>query len=93
MGAQDSGLPSMQHPRLNAPRILRLQKVATYTQGRLHEQGYRFSLAPVFWDAAAAAAHPPGTSTPAPPQARASHAPPDPVAHSPARVPCITLPP
>lgn len=43
----------MVHPRLTAPRILRLQKVATYAQARLHELGYRFTLAPVFWDAAA----------------------------------------
>ena len=49
-GMQDSSLPSMEHPRLNAPRILRLQKVATFTQGQLYELGHRFTLAPVHWD-------------------------------------------
>ena len=56
VGAQESGLPGMPHPRLNAPRILRLQKVATYAQGRMQEQGHRFTLAPVYWDMPAAAA-------------------------------------
>lgn len=46
---QGSKLPVLQQARLNAPRILRVHKVASYVITKLAEQGVELAGAPVMW--------------------------------------------
>lgn len=51
--AEGSQLPAMLQARLNAPRILRIAKVASYTVSKLAEQNIAMVVLPPKWDAAA----------------------------------------
>lgn len=50
--AQGSGLPSMLQSKLNAPRVLRVNKVADYIIKKMADQGLALREEPLFWDAA-----------------------------------------
>jgi hypothetical protein len=49
---QGSGLPSMLQSKLNAPRVLRVNKVADYVIKKMADQGISLREEPLFWDAA-----------------------------------------
>ena len=51
--AEGSQLPAMLQTRLNAPRILRIAKVASYTLSKLAEQNIAMVVQPPIWDAEA----------------------------------------
>ncbi|KAK9814325.1 hypothetical protein WJX72_004061 [[Myrmecia] bisecta] len=46
---QGSELPSLLQSRLNAPRILRIHKVASYAASKLAEQNIHLAIVPVLW--------------------------------------------
>jgi WD repeat-containing protein 48 len=49
-----SGLPSLLQSRLNAPRVLRVNKVADYVKRKMEEHGIQLREEPLFWDPAKA---------------------------------------
>lgn len=51
---QGSGLPSLLQSRLNAPRVLRVNKVADYVRRKMEEHGIQLREEPLFWDPAKA---------------------------------------
>ena len=48
---QGSGLPSLLQSRLNAPRILKITKVASYVLGKLADDGLSFEPHRLYHDA------------------------------------------
>lgn len=48
---EGSGLPSMLQSKLNAPRVLRINKVADYIVKKMADQGLTLREEPLFWDA------------------------------------------
>lgn len=50
--AQGCGLPSMLQSKLNAPRVLRVNKVADYIVKKMGDQGVALREEPLFWDPA-----------------------------------------
>ena len=52
--AQGSQLPSLLQSKLNAPRVLRVNKVADYVRRKMGEQGIALREEPLLWDAARA---------------------------------------
>ena len=47
MNMQNQGLPAMLDARLTAPKVLKMHKVATYTQSKLQDQSIPLHLVPV----------------------------------------------
>ncbi len=54
MRTQGSGLPSLLQSRLNAPRVLRVNKAADYVRRKMEEHGIQLREEPLFWDPAKA---------------------------------------
>lgn len=51
---QGSQLPSLLQSKLNAPRVLRVNKVADYVRRKMEEHGIALREEPLFWDPAKA---------------------------------------
>ncbi|PSC73533.1 WD repeat-containing 48 [Micractinium conductrix] len=51
---QGSGLPSLLQSKLNAPRVLRINKVADYVRRKMEEHGIALQEEPLWWDASKA---------------------------------------
>ena len=49
---QGSGLPSLLQSKLNAPRVLRVNKVADYVRRKMEDHGILLREEPLFWDPA-----------------------------------------
>ncbi|KAI8462810.1 MAG: WD40-repeat-containing domain protein [Monoraphidium minutum] len=60
--AEGSGLPSLIQPRLNAPRILQVKKVANYCASKLSELGFHATPLEVTWDPDSRLPPPPGSA-------------------------------
>lgn len=46
---QGSGLPSLLQSKLNAPRVLRINKVSDYVRRKMEEHGIQLLEEPLYW--------------------------------------------
>ncbi len=49
LSPQGSGLPSLLQSKLNAPRVLRINKVSDYVRRKMEEHGIQLQEEPLYW--------------------------------------------